>query len=168
MGITPAWEFQKQIDAMLVHTRGVVNAAGELKPEEWAANGAPATYVDQAKSLRDQLQYLTQEAEALKRSPEKLTLALQTYFRLQTLESLLNSISQGVGKYQNPALAALLQSMVAENQTDRERLKSYVVELSTTKEAELRIMNEEAQRCRDSIIRQPARSKPAERKPPGQ
>lgn len=167
MGLTPAWEFQKSMDGLLLHARRMVNAAGELKPDQWAANGAPAAYAEQAKSLNDQLRYLAQSAEALKRSPEKLTLALETFFRLQSLESLLDSVSQGVRKYQNPALADLMQGMIAENETNRGRLRSYVLELSSTKETELRIMNEEAQRCRDAVIRQPAPRKPAERKQPG-
>jgi hypothetical protein len=155
-GLTPTWEVQKVIDTLASSATRIVSTADDLRPEEWTRKGAPATYMELARSLRDELGHVRRAAEQLKRDPEQLTLAMETYFRLQSLETVLGSLSHGVRKYQNPALADLLEGMIAENETNRAKFRNYVVELSGSKEAELRIMNEEAQRCRGALIRESA------------
>jgi len=45
-------------------------------------------------------------------------------------------------------------------------LREYLVELVAAKEAELRIVDQEAQRCRAALIRQPVQSKKTESKRP--
>ena len=161
-GLTPAWDLKRILDTLSSHSKRMVNATQDLQPEAWVNAGAPATYVEQVKSLQAELYDLERRVGMLKAEPEKMSLALSAYFRLQTLEIILDSVSQGVRRYQNPALADLMQSMIAENDVNRSRLRGYLQELAVNKEHELRIMNEEAQRCRDSIIRQPRRqtSKP--------
>ena len=99
---------------------------------------------------------MANDARNLDRNPEKLTDALQTLFRIRTLESMVASLSEGIRKYQNPPMADLLNAAVAENAANRDRLQQYVFELATEKENEFRVADEEAQRCRASLSRQPA------------
>jgi hypothetical protein len=153
-GVTPEWQLRGSLDALLAHIKRLGPVLEEVKPGEWVKNGAPDTYVAQAESVRNELVYLQRATASLAASPEQMTVALEAYLKLQTFELLLDSLSEGVRRYQNPALADLLQGLVAENSTNRSRLRSYLVELVTNKELELRIMNEEAQRCRGSIVRQ--------------
>jgi hypothetical protein len=54
-------------------------------------------------------------------------------------------------------MADLLTAAVSENLNNRDRLQQYVLELATEKEQEFRVADEEAQRCRQSISRQPSR-----------
>ena len=61
-----------------------------------------------------------------------------------------------IRRYQNPALADLLNGLMGETVASRDRLRSYVVDLAAIKEQELAIMDQEAQRCRATISRQPA------------
>ena len=79
---------------------------------------------------------------------------------------MLDSLSEGVRRYQNPALAELIQGTISENLVHRARLRNYLSELVATKQDELRIANEEAQSCRVATMsRSAATKKPAAAKP---
>jgi hypothetical protein len=105
-------------------------------------------------------------AQTLRKQPEKLTLALETLFRLQAVESQVNSLVEAVRRYQNPAVGDLLVSVVSANSTNRDQLRQYVTDLAQTKEQEFQIVDGEAQRCRGMLMRQPpAKSAPAPPKP---
>jgi hypothetical protein len=164
-GLAPGWELRKLVDELTSQGRRLAPVMAELRVKEWVAGGASETYVEQARLAQAEVGYLNRTAAALSRSPEKMTVALETFLRLQALEEMLSSLSQGVRKYQNPALADLLEGMIAENDVARNQLREYLVDLVGTKETELNIMNEEAQRCRSALIRQPvARPSPAGKK----
>src|SRR5262249_18356248 len=94
---------------------------------------------------------------SLGKQPEKLTVALDTYFRMQSLEMRLNSLVDGVRNYQNPAVGDLLIGVLAENSTNRDKLRQYITDLARTKEKEFEVADKEAQRCRGMINRQPAK-----------
>ncbi|MEZ5355390.1 MAG: hypothetical protein R2762_22365 [Bryobacteraceae bacterium] len=160
-GVTPAWQLRSSLDALVAHTKRLAPLLEETKPAEWVKDGASGTYIEQSASARNEIEYVTRAAAALSADPEKMSLALEVYLKLETLEMLLDSLSEGVRRYQNPALADLIQGVVAENGVNRARLRNYLSELVVNKELELRIMNEEAQRCRGQVIRQP---KPAAKK----
>ncbi len=74
----------------------------QVKPETWVAKGAPKAYVTQWTTAQAELKYLLSSSEALSKQPERLPLALDTYFRMQALESTLSSVTEGIRKYQNP------------------------------------------------------------------
>ena len=87
-------------------------------------------------------------AKALERDPDKLTLSLETYFRLQGMENYLNSLVDGVRKYQNPAVGDLLVGVLGENSSNRDKLRQYITDLASQKEQEFAVVDKEAQRCR--------------------
>lgn len=147
-GVTPAWELKKQLDGLVSQVRRLEPLMGQIKAQDWGAEG----YREQQKGAQDQLEYLARSATALARDPEKMTLALDAFLRLETLERMLDSLSEGVRRYQNPALADLIQSALSENSTHRSRLQSYLIELVATKQDELRAANEEAQSCRSAAM----------------
>ena len=62
----------------------------------------------------------------------------------------------GLRKYQNPALADLIESVAAEDRASEDRLKQYLLELASEKEQQIDVMDQEAQRCRAILSRQPA------------
>lgn len=155
-GMQPVWEIQKTLDALIAQTRRMAPMLDEIRAKDWVAKGAPDAYIQQQQSVRNEINYLIQTTQALKARPERMADTLRVYLRLQSLESLLDSLAQGVRRYQNPALADLIQGMIVENDNNRRQLRSYLEELVANKEDELSIMNEEAQRCRGMLIRQPA------------
>jgi hypothetical protein len=118
--------------------------------------------VAQWKSAQSELGYFLSSISSLSKDSERLPLALDTYFRMQAMESTLGSLVEGVRKYQNPALAELAQTFVAENSTNRDRLRQYISDLAAQKEQEFKVVDREAQRCRGMLLNQ---SPTKERKP---
>lgn len=154
-GMQNAWDIHKTLDAIAAHADRLTPFLDQIQPEKWIAEGAPASYVAQAKSCQNLVKAVSTDARTLARNPEKLSGALETLFRIRTLETMAGSLSEGIRKYHNPAVADLLNAAVAENGANRDRLQQYVLELAATKEQEFRVADEEAQRCRASLSRQP-------------
>jgi len=59
----------------------------------------------------------------------------------------------------------MLNAVIAQNGAVRDRLQQYVLELAAEKEQAFRVADEEAQRCRGSIARQPSRDRATQVKP---
>jgi hypothetical protein len=155
-GIAAEWDVRKSMTALAEQTKGLQPLLDRVKPEEWVSRGAPDAYGKQLNSAKTNLQYLVYSTDKLAHEPERLTLALDAYFRMQSMEMLLNSLRDGVQKYQPGALSNELSSAVAENSNGRERLRSLISDLASAQEQEFQVLNQEAQRCRGMIIKQPA------------
>jgi hypothetical protein len=163
-GVASEWDVRKLLDSLELQAQHVKPIIDQVRPESWVAKGAPRAYVTQWTTAQAELKYLLSSSEALSKQPERLTFALDTYFRMQALESTLSSVTEGIRKYQNPALADLMQSVVAENSSNADKLRQYVQDLATQKEEEFQIADREAQRCRETLLKQPAASGKAVRK----
>ncbi len=164
-GVESEWDLQKLLAALSAGTRRMKPIMDQCNPQTWRDTEAARSYSPQWKGAQNELQYLTLTAEKLARDPERLPVALETFFRLQSLETSVSSLIEGIRKYQNPAVADLLQGALVENQNNHERLKQYLTELAQTKEDEFKVMDKEAQRCRGVMSKQPPsavkpRSKP--------
>jgi hypothetical protein len=154
-GIPPEWELRKQLSALAEHVQRIKPVLDQLNPQDWVKQGAPAVYEDQLKRTSAEIDYLIGSTKELMGRPEKLTTALETFFRMQSVDAMLRSVAAGVRKYQNPAIADLLQGMISDTTADRDKLRQYVVELAADREQQFKVMDQEAQRCRASLSRQP-------------
>ena len=154
-GFVPEWEIRKTVAAVTSQCQRLQPLLNQVNPKDWVAKGAPEAYVTQWNSTRTNLEHMRVSAENLTREPERLTFALDTFFRLGAFESLLGSLAEGVRKYQNPAIADLLHGVMSENSANREKLRAYMLELAEAKEQEFRVIYQEAQRCRTAVSRQP-------------
>lgn len=162
VGVAPEWEVRKNIGALAAGVQRLKPILEQVRPQEWVEKGAPEAYVGQWKTIRTELDYLAVSADALLRRPDKLTAALDTFFRMDRIQALLNSLGDGIRRYQNPALADLLQSVAFESAANREGLRQYILDLAAEKEQEFKIADEEAQRCRAILSRQPPSPKKSE------
>src|SRR5579864_8571360 len=144
-GVPTDWDVQKLVKAIAEQSARFQPLVEQVRPKEWVAKGASDTYVQQWDSAHAQAQAVKLSADNLVREPERLSAALDTYFRLQNLEVVLTSLIDGVRKYQNPALADLLRSVLSENSASRQQLRQYLVDLAAIKEQEFKVMDEEAQ-----------------------
>lgn len=153
-GVTAEWDVKALLDSLSKQAERLKPILDQLNPQEWVAKGAPQGYVTQLKSAKDELGYLVGSAQHLTKQPERLTLALETYFRMQALDSTLNSLAEGVRKYRNPAVADLMKGLMTENSNNREKLRLYIVDLANTQEQQFKVVDEEAQRCRGMLGRQ--------------
>lgn len=155
-GVASEWDIRKLLDALSQQAAHLKPIIDQVQPAGWQSKGASETYVAQWKTAQAQLKYLIASADAFARQPERLPLGLEAYFRMQAMESTLGSLVEGVRNYQNPALASLMQSVMAENSTNRDRLRQYLQDLATQKEQEFEVADREAQRCRAALLQQPA------------
>lgn len=144
--LPPEWEVRRQFAELVSQTERLIPLVKKIEPAKWP--GAPEAYVAQQTSILHQIQYISQVVAALSLQPERMTLALDVYFRLQSLEGQVLSFTDGIRRYQNPAVADLLASLTNETAASRERLREYVKELVAMREQERDILEKEAQRCR--------------------
>ena len=120
-------------------------------PGSWVDQGASETYGEQLQSAKDQTRALNDGAAALVRNPEKLSELLDVLFRMQAIDSMLQSVEEGARKYGNRPDAQTLASLQAETGPNRERLQHYIVSLAAEREREFQAMDREAQRCRGVV-----------------
>lgn len=152
--VSAEWDISPTLDSLSAQARRLKPILDQLTPQEWVSKGAPDTYVLQWRRAQEELGYLVDSAKLVEKQPERLTLALDTYFRLQSLEARLNSLVDGVRNYQNPAVGDLLMGVLAENSANRDKLRQYITDLAATKEQEFQIVDKEAQRCRGVLTQQ--------------
>jgi hypothetical protein len=146
------------------HVGRLLPALNHLNPSAWVAMGASDTYVDQQESSRRQVLAIIDEAQALSRNPEKLSGALQLFFRMEGLETMLNSLQEGARKYQGPQVAQSLAALFGEGGANRERLRGYIVNLAAEREHQFEVMDREAQRCRATLMACPPPKKSGRKK----
>jgi hypothetical protein len=145
--------------AIARHAARLLPMLDQVRAKEWVAQGAPETYIAQVDSARRQIQAIETEMEALAQHSDHMQECMRGLFRVQSFHGSLDSLLSGLRKYQNPALADLIQSVAAEDQGDIEKLQTYALELADEKEQEFQVVDHEAQRCRAILSKQPAAKK---------
>ncbi len=155
-GLATEWDAGVILTEISAHAGRLLPALDNLEPQYWVAKGASETYVAQLDATKQQVRAIEQGAKTLAREPEKLSPALELYFRIQAVDTMIASLQEAIRKYQTPAAAQPLASVAAEGGASRERFQQYIVTLAADREKQLDIMDREAQRCRGILSRQPA------------
>jgi hypothetical protein len=157
-GLPPEWEVKANLAALAQQINGLKTLLDSVKPDQWTSQGAPEAYRVQWKSVVDEIGYVGRTSGELSADPERLSLALEMYFRVQSLDQMAESLNAGIRKYQSPELADLIRERLSGTSAGREKLRQYIVLLAAVKEGQFKVMDEEAQRCRGVLSRQaPAR-----------
>ncbi len=154
-GQDAAWENSPHAAELSAQADRLKPLLNQLKPDEWLAKGAPDAYVKQFQGAQLELAELAALARKLDQQPQKLTIALDTYFRLQALEWRFESLVAVVNKYQSQALGDQLLSVLRGNSANRDGLRVYITELAAQKEQEFNIVNQDAQSCRTQLAQIP-------------
>jgi hypothetical protein len=141
------------------HAARLMPMLDQVRAKDWTTQGAPETYAVQVETARRQIQAIQTEMAALEKNADGMQQCMRALFRVQAFHGALDSMLGGLRKYQNPALADLIQSVAAEDQGDIERLQSYVLQLADDKEQEFKVVEHEAQRCRADLSKAPAAKK---------
>lgn len=156
-GVAPDWELKPKAERIAPEVERLRPLLEQLQPERWTAAGAPQTYEKQWKDALTNIGYVQNAAARLARQPAKLTVAVETLVRLELLAELASSISRAVRKYQNPAVADLLDSEINAAAAGRDWLRQHVMELAAVRDQELTSAEQEAQQCRERTLKQGAR-----------
>jgi hypothetical protein len=128
----------------------------QVRVKDWVAKGAPDAYVQQLASIGKETRAIQSDMARLAQRPDQMQDCMRGLFRVQALDIPLHSLMGGLRKYQNPALADLIESVAADDQTQIARLEQYVLQLADDKDQLYSIADKEAQRCRATLSRQPA------------
>ena len=159
-GISSEWDVRTTLTTLAKNSEQILPLLDSYKVDDWIAKGATPAYKQQLESARIQVQSMPVVVGKLEKNVEKLSATLDVYFRLQSIDDVLGSLQEGVTKYQNPALAELLQGFLNQSSNARRQLRQYLVDLAALKEQEYAVMDKEAQRCRGQLIGQkPSASK---------
>lgn len=152
----PDWELKPRVAKLTEGLERVRPLLERLQPERWTAAGAPKQYEQQQRDCLETLNHAANAAARLAGRPNGLAVAVETLVRLETFVDLAKSLSEAVRRYQNPAVADLLESELAAA-GDREWLRRHVLELSAVREREWESAEQEAQRCRERTLKQAPR-----------
>lgn len=155
-GVPAEWNTRENIAAIGARLAEVKPILEQLKPALWVEKGAAEGYVQQFDSVKTELAGIEWSLNNLAGKPEKLSFAVDAYFRVQSFRAKLGSVNDAVRRYQNPAIAELVDAYLNESSATQIQLQQYLQELAELKEAELEVMESEAQRCRvQQIQRRP-------------
>lgn len=128
-----------------------------LSPQQWYdQKGAPSTYVVQWTTAQRQVNDVVIASQLLSQNTESLSLAVDDYFRLEALETTARSLGEGAQKYGDRSGADKLSELIAREFSDRERFRDYIRDLATSKEQDFKVADQEAQRCRGMISKEPS------------
>jgi hypothetical protein len=158
-GLENPWDVRKIIAELQKDTANLEPLLRQINPQDWyQRKGAPSTYIIQWQSAQGQLNDIMAATKLFAQKTESLSLALDTYFRLEALEMVERALAEGVARYDTPANARTLNTLIAHNFDARERIRGYIRDLAATTEENFRIADGEAQRCREMISKQPVAS----------
>ena len=164
-GLENPWEIAPVLQEISAHAGRILAELDRSDPKQWIEKGASETYAEQLQTSKVQAKALQDGALALSRNPEQLAAALVVFFRIQSLDTILASVQEALRKYQSTAEAQSLAGLEAESGANRDRLQRYVVNLASDRERQLKITDQEAQRCRAALTALPtAASKPGKKK----
>jgi hypothetical protein len=149
-GVAPVWDAQTMLKELVEQLNRFGPLLDQVSTAGWGDSSE--AYAGQLQALKNEIGYLQRAANELSVKPGKLTKTLEVYLRMQAVQSMMASVIEGVRRHQNPAVADLLQGVTDEIGPYRQNVQEYLVELVGMKEAELKIANQEAQRCRSQLI----------------
>ncbi len=158
-GLETPWDVRTILTNVAKDTDNLKPLLDGLNPQQWQdKKGAPGTYILQRQLAQRQLNDIAVTTKSLSQKTESFSLALDEYFRLEALDITARSLEEGTRKYGDRAAADKLSELIARNFTNRERFRDYLRDLATSTEQNFKIADDEAQRCRGMISKEPAAS----------
>ena len=157
-GLESPWDVRQILTELNAQTGQLKPLLAQLNPGLWVNKGASTTYIQQWQGAQGQLKDVLASTQQLGQKTESLTLALDTYFRLEALETTARSLTEGAERYGDRTTADQLNAYVARSFTSRQRLRDYLEDLAASTEQNFKIADEEAQRCRGIISKEAPQS----------
>jgi DNA repair exonuclease SbcCD ATPase subunit len=160
-GVAAPWDAQKLLADLNAHNQEMAPLLNEINPQAWMdQSGAPSAYLSQWNTAKQQLADSAASIQRLNAQSDNIYLCLDTYFRMEALETTERSLLEGTRTYGARPVADKLQELIARNYTAREQFRQYLLELTANREQMFQIADREAQRCRGMISKEaPATAK---------
>jgi hypothetical protein len=153
-GLQAPWDIRQMLAALNAQTAKMQPVLDNMHPQQWLDNGAPPAYVGLYQNTRTRLDDVIRAVKNLSQQTDSLSAALDTYFRMEALETSARSVYDCVKKYGERTSAEQLSALIAQNVENRKKFQDYLRDLSVEREQEFKIADEEAQRCRGMISRE--------------
>jgi hypothetical protein len=158
-GVQTPWDVRAMINKLIEDNENFAPVLDTIHPQDWVAKGASPVYVQQLQQAQQQTHDVVYTSKLLAQKTDQLSLALDEYFRLEALDSTVRSLGEGLRRYADRASADKLDALIAHNFSAREQFRDYLSSLVTTGEQNFKVADQEAQRCRGIISREPAPQK---------
>jgi hypothetical protein len=157
-GLESAWTLRSILDELVKDNEKLEPLLAQMNPQEWVSKkGASVVYLQQWQEAHTQLNEAMAAAKLLAQKTESLPLALDSYFRLEALEVTSRSLEEAVNRYGDRFTADQLDGLIARNFSRRQRFRDYIRDLAASSELNFKIADQEAQRCRGMISREPVK-----------
>ncbi len=157
-GLESAWTLRTILDELLKDNEKLEPLLAQMNPQEWVnKKGASTVYIQQWQVAHTQLNEVMAASKLLSQKTESLPLALDDYFRLEALEFTSRSLEEAVTRYGDRFTADQLGGLIARNFSRRERFRDYIRDLAASSETNFKLADEEAQRCRGIISKEPVK-----------
>lgn len=153
-GVAPDWELKPKAEKIAQDAAPLRPLLEQIDPSKWDVPGGNAAYVRQNRESLEAIGHLQNVAQRLAATPTRLTIALEALLRVEHFVSQVQSFAEGVRRYQNPAVAEVLESELVRPMASRDWLRTHVTELAATREKEWEVAEKEAQKCREQTQRQ--------------
>lgn len=153
-GIAPDWDLKPKALLVAEGAEPLRPLLDQLDPAKWEVPGGSDLYVLQLKEAQQALKDIGNVSARLAETPSRLTVALEALLRMEYLVARVQSLSEGVRRYQNPAIAEVIESVLVKAASSRDWLRAHVTEVAAVREKELAVAEKEAQLCREQTQRQ--------------
>lgn len=157
-GVQAPWDVKQMLSELNAENEKLQPLIAQMHPQQWLDNGAPPAYASQYLEARTRMDDQVRAVKRLSLQTDSLSVALDTYFRMEAFEIVARSLGACIQKYGDRDMAGRLSELVAQEFTKRQKFREYLRDLSTEREQEFKVADEEAQRCRGMISGEPQRS----------
>jgi len=154
-GVQTPWNVRTIIDKLIDDNERFEPILDAIHPRDWVVKGASSVYIQQLQQAQQQTRDVVNTSKLLAQKTDQLSLALDEYFRLEALDSTARSLEEGVLRYADRSSADKLAALIAHNFSAREQFRDYLSSLATSQEKNFKVADQEAQRCRGIISREP-------------
>jgi hypothetical protein len=157
-GLQAPWDVKQMLNELNAENEKLQPLIAQMHPQEWLDNGAPPAYASQYLEARTRMDDQIRAVKRLSLQTDSLPVALDTYFRMEAFEVIAHSLGECIRKYGDRDMAEELSRLTAQEFTNRQKFREYLRDLSTERDQEFKVADEEAQRCRGMISGEPLRS----------
>lgn len=154
-GLQAPWDIRQMLADVNAQNEKLKPLLDQMHPQQWLDNGAPPAYASQYIDTRSRLEDVVRSVSNLGQHTDSLSAALDSYFRMEALETVSRSLLECIRKYGERTTADQLSALIVKNYTTRQKFRDYLRDLSVQREQECKIADEEAQRCRGIISKEP-------------
>jgi hypothetical protein len=154
-GLQAPWDIRQMLTDVNAQNQKLKPLLDQMHPQQWLDNGAPPTYASQYIDTRSRLEDVVRSVANLAQHTDSLSAALDSYFRMEALEVVSRSLLECIQKYGEHTTAQQLSALIVKNYSTRQKFRDYLRDLSVQREQECKIADEEAQRCRGIISKEP-------------